>query len=185
MYYKNSFELYEKLTGDFYRLMRYFDRDKLADFCIAAHSLCEWIPRDQSLSEHQKEQIVRYKIPRGINFNLCGQIANFVKHNAAQPRHKNNKSTLVITAIDVKEGGQPGTMFVHLPGILFGRGDSIRIEYTDEGIPHSESAMALVWRIYSFYQYIFEYAPINDLSERQNRLKLWPDTFLKRLAQAA
>jgi hypothetical protein len=70
MLHKTSQERYEKLHAQFLCLMKHFDREGLDDFIQTANSLREWILQDASLSQHQKDEIERFAVPNGIDWQI-------------------------------------------------------------------------------------------------------------------
>jgi hypothetical protein len=135
MLHTTSQERYEKLHSQFLRLMRHFDKEGLDDFIQTANSLRDWIRRDQSLSQHQKDEIERFTVPNGIDWQICNQIADSQKHGGpTTPRGKSPKSrALVVKNAHVKKGGSAGFVFPEMKTRTFGAGDDIKIEYERDG----------------------------------------------------
>jgi hypothetical protein len=157
MLHKTALERYEKLKRVFGRLMDHFDRDDLDDFILTANSLREWIRRDNSLIQEQKDALERFVVDRSVDWQICNQIANNQKHVNGRPRMKARQTSEpipVVTAVQVSPGG---TGFRVPPSMrVVGAGDDIVIEYNG----NSESALAFVVRTFRHFHYIFEVAPI-------------------------
>jgi hypothetical protein len=155
--------------------MKHFDKDGLDDFIQTANSLTDWIRRDPTLNQHQKAEIERFTVYNGIDWQICNQIANFQKHGGStSPRHKSAKSpALAVKDAHVKKDGNVGIVFPEMKMRTFGAGDEIMIEYECDGKRASESALAVVFRTFQFFYYIFELAPIASLPERLKARKKW------------
>jgi hypothetical protein len=175
MLHKTSQERYEKLHGQFIRLMKHFDKDGLDDFIQTANSLTDWIRRDPTLNRHQKDEIERFTVYNGIDWQICNQIANFQKHGGStSPHRKSAKSpALAVKDARVKKDGSVGIVFPEMKMRTFGAGDEIMIEYECDGNRASESALAFVFRTCQFFYYIFELAPIASFPERLKARKKW------------
>ena len=175
MLYKTAEERYQKLRAQFKRLMVHFDRDGLDNFIQTAHSLKDWIQQDSTLNQHQQDELRRFTIPNGIDWQFCAQIANFQKHaRLSSPRHKSlGVPTLMVKDIRIIPGSEPGVFFPSQPQRTFGTGDAIVIDYEADGKQHSESAFGFVCRTFQFFYYIFELAPITSLPERIKDQKNW------------
>jgi hypothetical protein len=170
MLHKTSQERYQKLEAQFHRLMNHFDREGLDDYIQTANSLRDWIPRDPSLNQHQKDEIKRFAVDNSIDWQICHQIANYQKHGGPDSRHK---STFVVRNTQVKPGGSPGVVFPNLETQTFGAGDEILIEYEFDGNRGSVDALAFVFRTFQYFYYIFELAHIIPLVERFKARKTW------------
>jgi hypothetical protein len=178
MLHKTSQERYEKLHAQFISLMRHFDIDGLDDYIQTANSLTDWIRRDQNLSQDQRDEIDRFTMPNGIDWQICNQIANYQKHGGpASPRRKsgNSPSSFVVKNALVKEGGSAGVVFPFLKMRTFGAGDEIRIEYECDGRNETEDAFSFVYRSFKFFHYIFELAPITSIPDRLKAQNNWAE----------
>jgi hypothetical protein len=157
MLHKTSQERYEKLKRVFARLMEHFNTDDLDDFVQTANSLCEWIKRDDTLDQEQKDAIERFTVDRSLDWQICHQIANRQKHLGAD-RHLNAQLAAgipVVKGVHTERGLARG--FVHPPSSrIYAAGDDIQIEL--DGGPHS--AVGFVVRTYRHFHYTFEVAPI-------------------------
>jgi len=175
MLHKTSRERYEKLHAQFLRLMKHFDREGLDDFIQTANSLRGWIPQDASLSQHQKDEIERFAVPSGMDWQICHQIANSQKHGGrASHRGKaKNAPSLVVKDAHIKKGGRVGFIFPEMKTRTFGAGDDIMIEYECDGKRATESALSVVFRTFQHFYYIFELAPIASLPNRLKARKAW------------
>ena len=159
MLHKNARERYTKLCADFSRLMYHFDRDGLDDFIQTANSLVNWIKLDDTLSQHQKDELARFTIPNGIDWQICNQIANRQKH--VRPE-RNLTAALKVKSAQINQGGEPGFRFPSFPRV-FAAGDKIMIEYECDGKTSFEPAHSFVVRTFQHFYYIFELAPLpND-----------------------
>jgi hypothetical protein len=175
MLHKTSQERYEKLHVQFLRLMRHFDKEGLDDFIQTANSLREWILQDATLSQHPKDEITRFAVSNGIDWQICHQIANSQKHGGrASDRGKaKNAPSLVVKDAHVAKGGSAGFVFPQMKMRTFGSGDAIMIEYECDGKRATESALAVAFRTFQFFYYIFELAPIASLPDRLKARKTW------------
>src|SRR5260370_3361873 len=175
MLHTTSQERYEKLHTQFLRLMKHFDKEGLDDFIQTANSLRDWIRRDRSLNQHQRDEIERFAVSNGIDWQICNQIANSQKHGGrATPRGRSPKApAFLVQNADVKKGGSVGFVFPETKTRTFGAGDDIMIAYECEGDLASESALAVVFRTFQFFYYIFELAPIASLPDRLKARKRW------------
>jgi hypothetical protein len=90
MLHETSEERYEKLHGQFIRFMKHFDKDGLDDFIQTANSLTDWIRRDRSLNQHQRDEIERFAVSNGIDWQICNQIVNSQKHGGPAIPHGNS-----------------------------------------------------------------------------------------------
>ena len=156
MLHKNTQERYAKLCADFRRLMHHFDRDGLDDFIQTANSLVTWIELDDTLSQHQKDELARFKIPNGIDWQICNQIANWQKH---PKRERNLRAALEVKSVQINQGGEIGFRFPSFPRV-FAAGDNIMIDYECDGKVRSEPAHSFVVRTFRHFYYIFELAPL-------------------------
>jgi len=178
MLHKTSQERYEKLHAQFIRLMRHFDKDGLDDYIQTANSLTDWIRRDRTLTQDQRDEIKRFTVHNGIDWQICNQIANYQKHGGtASPRHKsaNSPSSFVVKNALVKEGGSAGIVFPFLKMRTFGAGDEIMIEYECDGKGGTQSAFSFVYRSFQFFHYIFELAPITSIPDRLKAQNNWAE----------
>jgi hypothetical protein len=175
MLHETSEERYEKLHGQFIRLMKHFDKDGLDDFIQPANSLTDWIRRDRSLNQHQRDEIERFAASNGIDWQICNQIVNSQKHGGpATPRGNSSKApALVVKNAHVKKGSSVGFVFPEMKTRTFGAGDDIMIEYECDGNLASEFALGAVIRTFQFFYYIFELAPIASLPDRLKARKRW------------
>jgi len=157
MLHKTAQERYEKLKRVYTSLMDRFDRDDLDDFIQTANSLPEWIRRDGTLSQEQKDALESFVVPRSLDWQICHQVANAQKHVQTKPRFKGlpaESPPVVVKSVECKPGG---TGFAVPPSMrVVGAGDEIVIEYDD----NRESALGLVVRTFQHFRYIFEIAPI-------------------------
>jgi hypothetical protein len=175
MLHKTSQERYAKLHAQFLRLMRHFDKEGLDDFIQTANSLRDWIERDATLSQHQKDEIKRFAVHNGIDSQICNQIANAQKHGG-QASHRGkakNAPSLLVKNARITKGGSSGFVFPQMKARTFGAGDEIVIEYECDGKQNTESALSVVFRTFHFFYYIFELAPIASLPDRAAARKTW------------
>ncbi len=175
MLHKTSQERYQKLHAQFLRLMRHFDKDGLDDFFQTANSIIEWILQDATLSQHQKDEIKRFTIANGIDWQICHQIANSQKHGG-RVSHRGkakNAPSIVVKDAHIKKDGCVGFVFPEVKTRTFGAGDDIMIEYECDGKPATESALSVVFRTFQFFYYIFELAPIASLPDRLKARNTW------------
>ena len=61
--HKNAKDRYDKLKKIFRRLGSNFNRDDLDDFISTANSLREWIRRDPTMSQEQRDHLERFVVP--------------------------------------------------------------------------------------------------------------------------
>jgi hypothetical protein len=175
MLYKTSQERYEKLHAQFLRLMKHFDKEVLDDFIQTANSLRDWILRDTTLSQYQKDEITRFAVPNGIDWQICNQLANSQKHGG-QASHRGkakNAPTLLVKDALITKGGSSGFVFPQMKTRTFGAGDEIMSEYECDGKRGTESALAVVFRTFQFFYYIFELAHIASIPDRLKARKAW------------
>jgi hypothetical protein len=79
------------------RLMKHFDKDGLDDFIQTANSLTDWIRRDRSLNQHQRDEIERFAVSNGIDWQICNQFVNSQKHGGpATPRGNSSKAPALL-----------------------------------------------------------------------------------------
>jgi hypothetical protein len=151
MLHKTSLERYEKLKRKFRCLMRKFNHDDLEDFILTANSMSEWMERDPSLVQEQRDAIARFKVPESLDWQICRQIANRQKHGP-----KPGGSGLGVNSVSVKPSG-PGLLLQSgkTPRII-GAGEDIAIDYGGT----QQSALAFAIRTMKHYHYMFEMAPI-------------------------
>jgi hypothetical protein len=152
--HKTSQERYNKLKREFHALMSHFSVDGLDNFIATANSLRDWIRADGSLSHEQKEHLERFVVIPSLDWKICNEIANQQKH--AKP---DRKSKAVIKDVKSTSGGAGFAMLPHMR--IFGAGQNISVEL--EG--RTESAVAVVIRVFRHFHYIFEVAPLR-LAER-------------------
>lgn len=151
MLHKNATERYEKLKKVFRRLASNFNRDDLDEFISTANSLREWIRRDPTMSQEQRDHLERFVVPASLDWTICNEIANQQKH--VTPQTRAGASTLVKN-VSVKT---KGAGFRVPPSMRsFGAGEEILIECDGK----QESALAFVVRTFRHFHYIFEVAPI-------------------------
>src|SRR5580700_6352982 len=163
MLHKTSQERYEKLHAQFLRLMRNFEKEGLDDFFQTANSLKDWILHDSALNQHQKDEIKRFALSNGIDWQICNQIANSQKHGGSRTRPgKLQAGKLLVKDAHVKKGASTGFVFPEMKTRTFGAGDEIMIEYECDGRCSSESAVSVAIRTFQFFYYIFELAPIGS-----------------------
>jgi hypothetical protein len=155
MLHRTAQERYEKLKKVFTRLMDRFNRDDLDDFIQTANSLPEWIGRDDTLTQKQKDALERFVVAPSLDWQICHQVANAQKHGKAKPRSKGLPAAApVVKSVQLKPGG---TGFAVLPSMrVFGAGDEIVIEYDE----NREPALGFVVRTFKHFHYIFEMAPM-------------------------
>jgi hypothetical protein len=166
MLHKNTQERYAKLCADFRRLMHHFDRDGLDDFIQTANSLVTWIKLDDTLSQHQKDELARFTIPNGIDWQVCNQIANRQKHPKPD---RNLRAALEVKSVQINQASETGFRFPSFPR-AFAAGDKIMIDYECGGKIVSEPALAFVVRTFRQFYYIFELAPL-PIGQRMNASK--------------
>jgi len=180
MLHKTSQQRYEKLRVQFNRLMRHFDNEGLDDFIQTANSLRDWVQRDRTLSQHQRDEIERLAVDNSVDWQICHQIANYQKHGGpASPRRKPSSLSFVVKGAQVKPGGSAGVAFPNLAMQSFGAGDEIMIECEFDGNPISVSAHAFVFRTFQYFYYIFELGHIIPLIERAKARKNWTDILMR------
>src|SRR5882724_4265925 len=135
--------------------MAHFSVDGLDDFIATANSLRDWIRTDSGLSSEQKEHLERFVSIPSLDWQICHEIANRQKHPKPDRRGK-----ALIKDVKSTSGGGGFAMLPHLR--IFGAGDNISVEL--EG--RTESAVAVVIRVFNHFHYIFEVAPL-PLAERR------------------
>jgi hypothetical protein len=157
MLHKTSQQRYEKLKRVFARLMENFNLDDLDDFVQTANALCEWIKRDDTLDQEQKDAIMRFTVDQSLDWQICHQIANRQKHLGAD-RSLNARLAAgipVVKDVCTERGLARGFVHPHSTRI-FAAGDNIQIELD----VRRDSAVGFVIRTYRHFHYIFEVAPI-------------------------
>jgi hypothetical protein len=82
MLHKSSQQRYQKLCAQLRRLMNYFDLEALHEYIQTLNSLRDWIRRDHTLNQHQKDELERFVDARSVNWQTCNQIANYQKYSA-------------------------------------------------------------------------------------------------------
>jgi hypothetical protein len=152
--HKTSHERYEKLKREFHALMEHFSADGLDNFIATANSLRDWIRADAGLSREQKEHLEHFVSIPSLDWLICNEIANRQKHPKPDRSGK-----AVIKDVKSTSGGAGFAMLPHMR--IFGAGENISVEL--EG--RTESAVAVVIRIFCHFHYIFEVAPL-PLAER-------------------
>jgi hypothetical protein len=153
MLQSTSQERYQKLRRVFVRLMGCFNRDDLDDFIQTANSLPNWIRRDSSLCQEQREHLESFVAGRSLDWQICHQIANAQKHVRVNNRNLPTGAP-VVRSVDSGPGGRG---FAEFPSMqTFGAGEEIFIEYDEK----RESAIGFVLRTFWHFHYIFEMAPI-------------------------
>jgi hypothetical protein len=175
MLHETSKERYEKLHGQFILLMKHFDKDGLDDFIQTANSLTDWSRRDRSLNQHQRDEIERFAVSNGIDWQICNQTVNSQKHGGpATPRGNSSKAPdLLVKNAHVKKGSSVGFVFPEMKTRTFGAGDDIMIEYECDGNLASDFALGVVFRTFQLFYYIFELAAIASLPDRLKARKRW------------
>jgi hypothetical protein len=177
MLYKTSRERYEKLKRTFIRLMTSFNRDDFDEYVQTANSLREWIERDSTLLPCQKEHMHGFTHSQSLDWQICNQLANYGKHAKANPRGKKQPAATDppvprVTAVKILPDGKgwpiqmkPGVTVqilsegnaIVVPNVrILGRGEEIAIEIAG----NTEAALAVVYRSFQHFHYIFEIAPI-------------------------
>jgi hypothetical protein len=152
MLHTTAQQRYQKLKRVFGRLMRNFNRDDLDEFILTANSLREWIQRDAALNCEQRKAVEAFALRRGVDWQICHQIANQQKHVRAKP--PKNSDTPVVTAVSVVPGGKG---FLLPPSMqVIGAGEDITVECSGT----TESALAFAIRTFRHYHYIFEIIPL-------------------------
>jgi hypothetical protein len=149
--HKNAKDRYDKLKKIFRRLGSNFNRDDLDDFISTANSLREWIRRDPTMSQEQRDHLERFVVPASLDWRACNEIANQQKHVTSQTRA--GASTLVKN-VTVNPNGAGFCVSPSRPA--FGAGEEILIECNGA----QESALGFVVRTFRHFHYIFEVAPI-------------------------
>lgn len=157
MLHTTAHERYQKLKKVFGRLMRNFTRDDLDDFISTANSLREWIQRDPALTREQRKAAESFAVPRGLDWQICHQIANHQKH--AGSKAPQNPNVPVVTAVYAAPSGK-GFVLPDAKQVV-GAGEDIIIEC--DGSP--ESALGFTIRAFRHFHYIFEVIPL-PLAER-------------------
>ena len=148
MLHKTAQQRYDKLRMVFARLMERFNSNDLDDFILTAHSLRQWIERDDKLTVDQKSALKRFVVDESLDWQICRQIANHQKHGGSWDLMS------IVKTVQVKPGG-PG--FAVLPSMrVVGAGEEIVIEYDGD----RDSALAFAIRTFRHFHYIFEVAPI-------------------------
>lgn len=157
MLHTTANERYQKLRNVFTRLKLNFNRDDLDDFIQTANSLRDWIRQDASVTSEQKAHLERFVVPESLDWRICNQLANQQKHAGHANRRARKAARQVgvtVKAVHVKQGGAG---FRVPPSMrIIGAGEDITIECDN----HSESALALVIRVFRHFHYIFELAPM-------------------------
>jgi hypothetical protein len=174
MLHKTAKERYEKLKRVFHRLMENFNSDDLDDYVHTANSLRGWINHDNTLMPEQKAHLSRFTVNQSLDWQICNQLANHLKHGDSNPRLRKGKTDPIppITSVQVKPGGtgfviqtKPGVtiqakidggFIVHPNVAVYGAGEDIVIEVDGR----RESALAFVIRNFQHFHYIFELAPV-------------------------
>src|SRR6202012_5419522 len=112
--------------------------------------------RDAPLDKHQKDEIARFTVPNGIDWQICNQIANSQKHGGRASHRCNAKNAprLLVKDTRIIKGGSAGVVFPQMKARTFGAGDEIMIEYECDGKRGTESAFAVVVRTFQFFYYI-------------------------------
>jgi hypothetical protein len=161
--------------------MRHFDMDGFDDFVQTANSLRDWILQDTTLTQHQRDEIKRFTVPNGIDWQICNQIANSQKHGGrVEFRGKSkNAPKLVVKDARITKGGNTGFVFPEMKTRVFAAGDEIKIDYECDGKRGTESALSVVFRTFQFFYYIFELAPIASLPDRAKARQRWLDILMR------
>lgn len=168
MLHNTAEERYQKLKRVFGRLMRNFNRDDLDEFILTANSLREWIQRDAALTREQRKAVEAFATPRGLDWQICHQIANHQKHVNAKP--PKNPNAPVVTAVNVAPGGKG---FLLPPSMqVIGAGEDITVEWGG----NTESALAFAIRTFRHFHYIFEVITI-PLADRTKATTMTPEFF--------
>jgi hypothetical protein len=169
MLHTTAHERYQKLKRVFGRLMKNFNRDDLDEFFQTANSLREWIQRDRALTREQRKAAEAFAVPRGLDWQICHQIANHQKHASARP--PKTPTVPVVTAVKVAPNGKG---FVLPPSMqVIGAGEDITVEYDDRSI---ESALAIAIRTFRHFHYIFEVIPL-PLTDRARAATMTAEFF--------
>jgi hypothetical protein len=147
--HKTSQERYEKLKREFHALMDHFSVDGLDNFIATANSLQAWIMADAGLSCEQKAHLKRFVSIPSLDWKICNEIANRQKHP-----HRERSGNAFIKDVKSTSGAAGLAMLPHMR--IFGAGENISVEM--EG--RTESAIAVVIRIFQHFRYIFEVLPL-------------------------
>ena len=147
MLHTTAQERYKKLKKLFSRLMADFNRDDLDDFIAVANSLPEYIKNDARMSQEQKDAVEHFKVPNGVDWQICHETANRQKH------------------FGVKRGATVVNARVQSDGTGFMLPETMEVLASGEDIVFecnwgNESASAFVIRTFKTFHYIFEMAPI-------------------------
>lgn len=146
MIHKTAYERYEKFMRDFLRLMRHVDLDNFDNLIATANSLAEWIQFDPKMTSEQKDALVCFKVPEGMDWQTCHEIANRQKHPLSRPKHVRDVRPI--------PGGSAGMVFPSDPSRVYAAGDEIMIDFDGQ----KESARGFVIRMARHFHYIFEVA---------------------------
>jgi dsDNA-binding SOS-regulon protein len=147
--HKTSQERYEKLKREFHALMEHFSADGFDNFIATANSLRAWIEADVGLTSEQKEHLEHFVSIPSLDWQICNEIANRQKH----PKRKRSGKAVIKDVKSTPDGGGLA-MLPHMR--IFGAGENISVEM--EG--RTESAVAVVIRVFRHFHYIFEVAPL-------------------------
>lgn len=71
-------DLFAKLRRDADALGELVTSDRLFNFIVTAHSLCDWVKNDPSVSSKAKADLARHR--RDVRLKVCRDVANSLKH---------------------------------------------------------------------------------------------------------
>jgi hypothetical protein len=142
-----------KAEDQFRRLMRNFNHDDLDDFIATANSMPEWMKHDPSLTQEQRDAIVRFTVEGSIDWQICHQIANRQKHGIPQ---RPGGLALQVKSVNINPGGCGFLLQSTLSAPVIGSGEDISVDYSG----FQESALAFVIRTFKHFHYMFEMATI-------------------------
>jgi hypothetical protein len=147
-------ERYKKLKKVYRRLLfENFNRDDLDDFIQVANALPECVELDPATSNAQKEHAKRLR--PGMDWIICKQIANQQKHFKPDARSGPKQPRLKSVQ---RNFGATGFLDSSRMTVL-GAGEQILMELNN-GI--EEDALAMVYRMFRHYEYIFETLPSRE-----------------------
>lgn len=150
MLHPTAHDRYSKLerVGD--RLLNAnFNQDDVDDFFAVANSLPEFIRLDSSTSAAQRDAAKR--LVDDLDWKICHEIANQQKHFHRPTRA--GSPPLMVKAISVRP---TAGVLDRARMRVFGAGDDICFVQTDGT---ERSALAVVWRMLSHFNYIFKTLP--------------------------
>ena len=127
-----------------------FNRDGLDDFIQVANALPGCIAQDPSASPEQKIEAARLHVD--LDYCICNEVANQQKHFGRHTR--SGSKPALVKAVRITPGARgfldPSRSF------FLGAGESIRFELFDG---QCRDATAIVYRMTSFFRYVFEILP--------------------------